>query len=34
MSFPTPIRGTADFVLRVTTTNAQSITITVWGYEI
>ena len=34
MSFPTPCRGTADFVLRVTTTNAQSITITVWGYEI
>lgn len=34
MSFPTPIRGTANFVLRVTTTNAQSITITVWGYEI
>lgn len=34
MSFPTPVRGTADFVLRVTTTNAQSITITVWGYEV
>ena len=34
MSFPTPIRGTNDFVLRVTTTNAQSITITVWGYEV
>lgn len=34
MAFPTPIRGTANFVLRVTTTNAQSITITVWGYEI
>jgi hypothetical protein len=30
----TPIRGAADFVLRVTTTNAQSITVTVWGYEI
>jgi hypothetical protein len=34
MSFPTPIRGTADFVLRVTTTNAQTVTFTVWGYEI
>lgn len=34
MSFPTPVRGAADFVLRVTTTNAQSITVSVWGYEI
>lgn len=34
MAFPVQIRGAADFVLRVTTTNAQSITITVWGYEI
>ena len=34
MSFPTPVRGTADHVLRVTTTNAQTVTITVWGYEI
>lgn len=34
MTFPTPIRGTADFVLRVTTTNAQSINFNVWGYEI
>lgn len=34
MSFPTPVRGTADFVLRVTTTNAQSINFSVWGYEI
>lgn len=34
MSFPTPIRGAQNFVLRVTTTNAQSITITVWGYEV
>lgn len=33
-TFPTPIRGTADFVLRLTTTNAQSITVTVYGYEI
>lgn len=34
MAFPTPVRGTADHVLRVTTTNAQTVTITVWGYEI
>lgn len=34
MAFPTPIRGTADHILRVTTTNAQTVTITVWGYEI
>lgn len=34
MSFPAPVRGAADFVLRVTTTNAQSITVSVWGYEI
>ena len=34
MAFPTPIRGAADFVLRVTTTGAQSITVNVWGYEI
>jgi hypothetical protein len=34
VTFPTPIRGTADFVLRLTTTNAQSITVSVWGYEI
>lgn len=34
MTFPHPVRGTADFVLRVTTTNAQSITFNVWGYEI
>jgi len=34
MPFPTPVRGTADYVLRVTTTNAQSITVSVWGYEI
>jgi len=34
VTFPTPIRGTADFVLRVTTTNAQTVTISVWGYEI
>lgn len=34
MTFPTPLRGTADYVLRVTTTNAQSITFNVWGYEV
>ena len=34
MTFPVQVRGTADYVLRVTTTNAQSITINVWGYEI
>jgi hypothetical protein len=34
MSFPTPIRGTTDFYLRLTTTNAQSIRVSVWGYEI
>jgi len=27
-------RGAADFVLRVTTTNAQSVTVNVWGYEV
>ena len=34
MTYPVPLRGTADFVLRLTTTNAQSITVNVWGYEI
>lgn len=34
MTFPTPIRGGTEFVLRLTTTNAQTVTITVWGYEI
>jgi len=33
-SFVPGVRGAADFVLRVTTTNAQSVTISVWGYEI
>lgn len=28
------LRGTVDYVLRLTTTGAQSITVTVWGYEI
>jgi hypothetical protein len=34
MTMPNPIRGTANYVLRVTTTNAQTVTINVWGYEI
>jgi hypothetical protein len=34
MAYPTPIRGSQNYVLRVTTTNAQSVTINVWGYEI
>lgn len=34
IAFPTPMRGTADFILRLTTTNAQSITVNIWGYEI
>jgi hypothetical protein len=34
VTYPTHLRGTADYVLRLTTTNAQSITVTVWGYEI
>jgi hypothetical protein len=34
MSFPTPIRGPVGEYLRITTTGAQTVTITVWGYEI
>lgn len=34
VTFPTPIRGTQNYVLRLTTTNAQSVTVNVWGYEI
>jgi hypothetical protein len=34
ITYPTPIRGTADYVLRVTTTNAQSVIVNVFGYEI
>jgi len=34
MTFPTPIRGAADYPLRVTTTNAQTVTFAIWGYEI
>jgi hypothetical protein len=33
-SFNPGIRGTADFILRVTTTSAQSVRVSVWGYEI
>lgn len=33
VTYPTPPTGTVDFVLRLTTTNAQSINVTVWGYE-
>jgi hypothetical protein len=34
VTYPAHPRGTADYVLRLTTTNAQSITVTVWGFEI
>lgn len=35
MAFTTPPRGTADYILRVTTSAAiNPITVTVWGYEI
>jgi len=34
VAFPTPMRGTTDYTLKLTTTGAQSITINVWGYEI
>jgi len=34
IAFPTPVRGAADFTLRLTTTGTQSITVSVWGYEI
>jgi hypothetical protein len=34
VTFPFPIRGAVDHIVRVTTTNAQSVTITVMGYEI
>lgn len=34
VTFPTAARGAVDYLLRLTTTNAQSITVTVWGYEI
>lgn len=33
-AFNPGVRGTADFILRVTTTNAQSVRVSVWGYEI
>ena len=34
IAFPVPIRGTADFVLRITTASTLSITVNAWGYEI
>lgn len=34
MAFPTPVRGTTDYVLRVTTSAAMTVTVNVWGYEI
>jgi hypothetical protein len=34
VTYPTAPRGTADYLLRLTTNNTQSITVTVWGYEI
>jgi hypothetical protein len=34
VAYPTPMQGTADYVLRLTTTGAQSITVNVWGYEV
>lgn len=34
VTYPTPMRGTTNYVLRLTTTNAQSITVNVWGYEL
>jgi len=35
VTFPTPVRGAANFVLRVTTAAAiNPITVSVWGYEI
>lgn len=33
-TFPFPIRGAVDHVVRVTTTNAQSVTVNVMGYEL
>ena len=34
VAYPTPIQGAADYSLRLTTTGAQSITVTAWGYEV
>lgn len=35
VTFPTPVRGAANFVLRVTTAAAiNPITVSVWGYEV
>lgn len=35
VTFPTPVRGAADFVLRVTSTGPLNpLTVSVWGYEV
>lgn len=34
VTFPFPMRGPADYVVRVTTTNAQSVTVNVMGFEL
>ncbi len=35
VTFPTPVRGTADFLLRVTSSAAiNPLTVNVWGYEV
>jgi len=35
VTFPVPVRGTTDFVLRVTSTGPLNpLTVSVWGFEI
>lgn len=34
VTFPFPLRGAVDHVVRLTTTNAQSVTVNVMGYEL
>lgn len=34
VTYPTPVQGTVDYLLRLTTTGNQSITVNVWGYEV
>lgn len=34
IAYPTPMQGAVDYVLRLTTTGNQSITVNVWGYEV
>jgi hypothetical protein len=34
VALPFPMRGTADHIVRVTTTNAQSVTVSLMGFEI